>query len=88
MSRSIENLTWDSSRGIALIINDKFPFTDVLSLSDTKLLKMMKEAEILDKLPEIDLDEREDSLFMIKCALARVIEGDEDYNAHQHDAET
>ena len=48
---------------------------------------MMREAGILQTLPEIDEGERKDRLFALKCALSRVIEGDEDYNAHQHDAD-
>ena len=81
-----DTLTWDDLRKIAKILNEKFPRTDVLSLSDAKLLDMMNEADILRKLPEIDGNERKDRLFALKCALSRVIEGDEDYNAHQHDA--
>ena len=79
-------LSWDDIREIAIILNDKYPRTDVLSLSDAKLLDMMREAGILDNLPEIDGKEQKDRLFVIKCALSRVIEGDEDYDAHQHDA--
>ena len=81
-----DNLTWDNSRAIAEIINKKHPNTDVLSLTDKGLLGMMANADILNKLPEIDADEREPCLFSIKCALSRVIENDEDYNAHQGDA--
>jgi Fe-S-cluster formation regulator IscX/YfhJ len=82
----MNNLTWDDCRPIAIILNKKFPRTDVLSLNDTKLLDMMREASILDKLPEISDDKRKDFLFAIKCSLSRIIEGDEDYNAHQKDA--
>jgi len=82
----MSDMTWDSSRAIAVIINDKFSNTDVLSLDDEELLGMMKKAGLLDKLPEIGKDEREDCLFDIKCALSRIIEGDEDYDAHQGDA--
>ena len=74
----MENLTWDSSRAIAVIINEKFPDTDVLSLCDDELLGMIKDAGLLDRLPEIDEDEQEDCLFMIKCALSIVIEDDEE----------
>ena len=74
----MENLTWDSSRAIAVIINENFPNTDVLSLTDTELLEKMKDAGLLDKLPEIDEKEREDCLFMIKCALSRLTEDDEE----------
>ena len=77
---------WDDLRTIAEILNEKFPRTDVLSLTDAKLLGMMEEAGILEKLPEIDKDERKDRLFALKCALSRVIEGDGDYDARQHDA--
>jgi len=82
----MNNLTWDSSRVIAEIINSKYPNTDVLSLTDKGLLGMMANAGILSKLPEIHADERKDCLFGVKCALSRVIEKDEDYNAHQNDA--
>jgi len=81
-------LTWDSSRAIAIIINENFPDTDVLSLDDKKLLGMIENAGIMDALPDIDEDEREDCLFMIKTALSRIIEDDEDYDAHQSDALT
>ena len=79
-----DTLTWDDTRKIAVILNTQFPRTDVLSLTDAKLLDMMREAGIL--LPEIGEDTRKDCLFAIKCALSRVIEGDEDYDAHQGDA--
>jgi hypothetical protein len=79
-------ITWDSSRAIAIIINEKFPDIDVLSLSDAKLMGMLKKAGVTDLLPEIPRGEKEDILFCIKCALARIIEDDEDYNAHQNDA--
>jgi len=82
----MSNLTWDSARAIAEIIIDKYPNTDVLSLTDKGLLGMMADTGILSKLPEIDADEREDCLFSVKCALSRVIENDEDYNGHQNDA--
>ena len=82
----MSNLTWDSSRAIAVIINEIFPDTDVLSLTDADLLRMMKDAALLDKLPEIDKDEREDCLFDIKCALSRIIEDDENYDARRGDA--
>ena len=82
----MSNLTWDSSRAIAVVVNDKFPDTDVLSLADDELLGMIKDARLLDKLPEIGEDEREDCLFDIKCALSRIIEDDEDYDARQGDA--
>ena len=82
----MDNLTWDSSREIAVLINGKFPNTDVLSLSDAKLLDMMKNVGVMDKLPEISKEERADCLFLIKTALARVIENDGDYNARQGDA--
>lgn len=82
----LSTITWDSSRAIAIIINEKFPDTDVLCLSDAKLTEMLKKAGVTDLLPEIPPDEKEDILFCIKCALARVIEGDEDYYAHQNDA--
>jgi len=81
-----DNLTWDDSREIAERLNEKYPRTDVLSLSDETLLDMMKEIGILAGLPELNADEREDHLFLIKCALSREIEGDWDYNAHQGDA--
>ena len=73
------SLTWDSSRGIAIILNEKFPRTDVLSLGNKKLLEMMEEAGILESLPEINEQERKDCLLCIKVALSRVIEGDEEY---------
>ena len=82
----MNNLTWDSSRAIAEIINKKYPGTDVLSLTDKGLLSMMADAGILNKLPKIDADERKDCLFGVKCALSRAIENDDDYNAHQNDA--
>ena len=78
---------WDDLRKMAVILNTKFPRTDVLSLTDKKLLDMMREAGILQTLPVIDESERKDRLFALKCALSRVIEGDEDYDAHQHDAD-
>ena len=78
---------WDDLRKIAKILNAKFPRTDVLSLTDAKLLEMMSEAGILQTLPEIIESEKKDRLFALKCALSRVIEGDEDYDAHQHDAD-
>ena len=78
---------WDTLRKMAKILNAKFPRTDVLSLTDAKLLEMMSEAGILQTLPVIDESERKDRLFALKCALSRVIEGDEDYDAHQHDAD-
>ena len=82
----MDNITWGNPRVIAAILNDKFPNTDVLSLDDAKLLGMMKEAGVLDKLPEIGKEERTDYLFWIKTALARIIENDGDYNARQGDA--
>ena len=81
-----EELTWDSSRAIASMLNEIYPNTDVLSLSDEKLLGMIEESGILDALPEIDEDEREDCLFLIKTALSRIIEDDEVYDARQGDA--
>ena len=78
---------WDDLRKMAITLNAKFPRTDVLSLTDAKLLEMMREAGILQTLPEIDEDERKDRLFALKCSLSRVIEGDEGYDAHQHDAD-
>ena len=69
-----EPLTWYDSRKIAVLIDAKFPKTDVLSLSDAKLLEMIKEIVELDDLPEIDLKKSEDYLFAIKCALTRVAE--------------
>ena len=81
-----EPLTWDSSRAIAIAIDKKYPNTDVLSLSDRKLMEMLAALEEFKALPPIPDDEKSDILFSIKVALARVIEKDEDYNAHQGDA--
>ena len=87
-SASRSSLNWDSSRAIALILNKKFPNTDVLGLDDDNLLGMMKEAGILAGLPEIDDREREDCLLSIKVALARIIENDEGYIVRSNDAES
>ena len=86
-NQNADKLTWDDVRSIAVILNEKYPRTDVLSLTDAKLLDMMREAAPLDKLPEISEDKRKDYLFAIKCALSREIEGDWDYNARQGEAE-
>jgi tetratricopeptide (TPR) repeat protein len=78
---------WDNSREIAALLNEKFPRTDVLSLTDDALLAMMDKIGLLDDLPEIeDAQEKADALFAIKCALTRAIEGDGDYDARQGDA--
>ena len=82
-----EAIAWDNPHKIAVLLDAYFPLTDVLSLDDAKLLDMMKEAGILDKLPEIDNDSRRGiCLHAVKCSLLRVIEDDEDYDAHQGDA--
>ena len=60
------DLTWDDTRKIAIVLDDKYPRTDVLSLNDTKLLDMMKDAGILNRLPGIDEEKRKDYLFAIK----------------------
>jgi Fe-S-cluster formation regulator IscX/YfhJ len=83
----VETLTWDDSREIADILNEKFSRIDVLSLTDAKLLEMLSEAGVLDKLPEIvDKQEKADALFCVKVALTRVVEDDSDYDARQGDA--
>ena len=81
-----KSLTWKDTREIAVIINEKYPQTDVLSLSDKKLMEIIGSIESLITMPDIPEDKKEDYLFVIKCALSRVIEGDEDYNTHQGDA--
>jgi Fe-S-cluster formation regulator IscX/YfhJ len=82
-----DSLTWDDSHEIAAILNEIFPRIDVLSLTDAKLLDMLKEAGILDKLPEVeDEQKKEDVLFTVKVALTRGIEDDSDYDARQGDA--
>jgi hypothetical protein len=80
-------LTMDDLDEIAAILNKKYPRTDVLSLTDDKLLEMMDDSGLLDLLP-ISADERtfSDSLFMIKCAISRIVEGDGGYDVHQGDA--
>ena len=78
---------------IAVILNKKFPkLIDVLDLDDAKLIEMMTEAGLIDRLPEDDdtlsaesAEERECRLHSIKCALLRVIENDGDYNARQNE---
>ena len=72
---------------IAVILNEKFPkLIDVLDLDDAKLIEMMTEAGLADRLPEDeDKEDREGRLHMIKCALLRVIENDGDYNARQNE---
>lgn len=72
---------------IAVILNKKFPkLIDVLDLDDAKLIEMMTEAGLADRLPEDDdKEERECRLHSIKCALLRVIENDGDYNARQNE---
>jgi Fe-S-cluster formation regulator IscX/YfhJ len=83
----IDSLTWDDSREIAGILNEKHSRIDVLSLTDAELLEMMKEAGVLDKLPEIeDKREKSDALFCVKCAINRTVEDDGDYDARQGDA--
>ena len=81
----MSNITWDSSRAIAEIINDKYPDTDVLSLRDDTLTEMVRSIEEFAALPEIEGQERSDCLFCIKVALSRIIEGDEDYDTRPSD---
>jgi Fe-S-cluster formation regulator IscX/YfhJ len=84
---NVNNLTWDDSREIAAMLNKKFPRIDVLSLTDAKLIEMMKEAGVWDKLPEIEeRQEKADALFCVKVAVSRGVEDDSDYDARQNDA--
>ena len=69
----IPKLKWENTNAIAILLDDKFPHADVPSLSGEKLLDMMREADILRKLPEIDEDERKDRLSAIKSALLQYI---------------
>jgi Fe-S-cluster formation regulator IscX/YfhJ len=85
-NREADIITWDDYRKIAGILNKKFQRIDVLSLTDAKLLEIMKEAGVLDKLPETpDGQEKEDALFCVKVAVSRGIEDDSDYDARQGD---
>lgn len=80
-----ENITWCSFKAIAELVNAKHPHIDVLSISDEALENMVLGIEGLNELPPLT-DNKGETLFLLKCALARLIEGDEDYDAHQGDA--
>lgn len=78
LSEEEPELTWYDSQVIAYLLLGESPSgVDVLSLTDDRLLEMLADEEyLLDVLPPLDEAEKADILFCIKCAMARLIEGD------------
>jgi hypothetical protein len=82
-----DKITWYDTEVIAKMLCGEHPRIDVLSLNDDGLMRMLEDAGITHVLPPLPSAQKNDVLFMIKCAISRLVEGDGGYDAHHRDAE-
>ncbi len=67
-------LTWDDAAVIAALLCEEHPKLDVLSMTDDDLMELLERECITDMLPPMNPAEKDDILFLLKCAIARETE--------------
>lgn len=81
-----DNLNWFSYRRLAEALQQEYPDTDTLDLSDEALGEMLYNLDITKGFSRLAEKDKKDVFFAVRVAWTQIIENDADYNAHFDDA--